>query len=202
MAHPNIIIESERLVLRTWTPEDRPVLERISAESRITRWLAIGEPLANRKIDTFLMRQTNGQEQRGWCRWAVELRKPGLGDPQGVVGFCGFGCKFAPEVELGWTLLPQVWNRGLATEAGRAALEYGFDVIGFPRVISAVLPDNAASCRVADKLGMTVDGTIKRDNQSHLRYVLDNPRDRPACRPALLARVRALRVAHPGARRW
>jgi RimJ/RimL family protein N-acetyltransferase len=170
-----IIIDSERLVLRTWTPEDRPILERISDESRITRWLAIGEPLANKKIDQFLANQTNGQELRGWCRWAVELRRPGLGDPKGVVGFCGFGCKFAPEVELGWTLLPQVWNRGLATEAGRAVLDYGFNVIGFPRVISAVLPDNAASRRVADKLGMHVDGSIKRDNQSHLRYTLENP---------------------------
>ena len=174
-----VIIDSERLLLRTWTPDARPILERISSESRITRWLAIGEPLANKKIDQFLANQTSGQEQRGWCRWAVELRRPGLGDPKGVVGFCGFGCKFAPEVELGWTLLPQVWNRGLATEAGRAALDYGFSVIGFPRVISAVLPDNAASRRIADKLGMHVDGSVKRDNQSHLRYAIDNPLDDP-----------------------
>jgi RimJ/RimL family protein N-acetyltransferase len=169
------IIQTERLTLRAWTPEDRPAVERISDESRIVRWLAIGEPLANRKIDQFLANQTTGQEQRGWCRWAVELRKPGFGDPKGVVGFCGFGCKFAPEVELGWTLLPQVWNRGLATEAAHAALEYGFDTIGFPHVISAVLPDNAASRRIADKLGMREDGTVKRDNQSHLRYVIENP---------------------------
>jgi len=170
-----VITETERVILRTWTPLDHPVLERISNESRITRWLAIGEPLTNKKVDQFLSRQTDGQELRGWCRWAVELRKPGLGDPHGVVGFCGFGCKFAPEVELGWTLLPQVWNRGLATEAARAALDYGFSVIGFPQVVSAVLPDNAASRRIADKLGMVVDGTIKRDNQSHLRYVIHNP---------------------------
>ena len=170
-----IIIETERLSLRTWSPEDHHVLGRISDESRITRWLAIGEPLACGKIDQFLANQTNGQEQRGWCRWAVELRKPHYGDPKGVVGFCGFGCKFAPAVELGWTLLPEVWNRGLATEAARAALEYGFETIGFSQVISAVLPDNAASRRIADKLGMTLDGTVKRDNQSHLRYVIDNP---------------------------
>jgi len=48
-------------------------------------------------------------------------------------------------------------------------------VIGFPTVISAVLPDNAASRRVADKLGMTVDGSIKRLGQSHLRYAIANP---------------------------
>jgi RimJ/RimL family protein N-acetyltransferase len=173
------IIQSERLILRTWSPEDHHILERISDESRITRWLAIGEPLTCGKIDQFLENQTNGQNTRGWCRWAVELRKPGFGDPKGVVGFCGFGCKFAPEVELGWTLLPEVWNRGLATEAARAALEYGFETIGFQQVISAVLPDNAASRRIADKLGMQQDGLIKRDNQSHLRYVLANPNPDP-----------------------
>jgi RimJ/RimL family protein N-acetyltransferase len=174
-----VITETERLILRTWTPEDHASVERISDESRITRWLAIGEPLTNKKVDQFLTNQTQGQQSRGWCRWAVELRRPGLGDPRGVVGFCGFGCKFAPEVELGWTLLPQVWNRGLATEAARAALDYGFTVIGLPQVISAVLPDNAASRRIADKLGMTQDGTVKRDNQSHLRYVINNPSPNP-----------------------
>lgn len=178
-----IITETDRLILRTWEPEDHPILERISDESRITRWLAIGEPLANKKVDQFLANQAHGQESRGWCRWAVELRKPGLGDPRGLVGFCGFGCKFAPEVELGWTLMPQVWNRGLATEAARAALDYGFQVIGFPQVISAVLPDNAASLRIADKLGMTVDGTVKRDSQSHLRYVIHNPSPNPPSDP-------------------
>jgi len=174
-----IIIQTERLNLRAWEPDDREAVERISDESRIVRWLAIGEPLTNRKVDQFLANQTSGQEQCGWCRWAVELRNPGFGDPKGVVGFCGFGRKFAPEVELGWTLLPQVWNRGLATEAARAALDYGFNTIGFPMVISAVLPDNAASRRIADKLGMREDGTIKRDNQSHLRYVIENPDPAP-----------------------
>jgi len=177
------IIQTERLNLRTWEPDDREAVERISDESRIVRWLAIGEPLTNRKVDQFLANQTTGQEQRGWCRWAVELRKPGFGDPKGVVGFCGFGCKFAPEVELGWTLLPEVWNRGLATEAARAALGYGFATIGFPVVISAVLPDNAASRRIADKLGMSEDGTIKRDNQSHVRYVIENPDSAPVRDP-------------------
>lgn len=177
------VIQTERLNLREWADEDREQLERISDESRIVRWLAIGEPLRNGRIDGFLENQTCGQRDRGWCRWAVELRNPGLGDPKGVVGFCGFGCKFAPEIELGWTLLPAVWNRGLATEAARAALEYGFATIGFDRVISAVLQDNAASRRIADKLGMSLDGLIMRQGQSHLRYVASNPDPNPARDP-------------------
>ena len=168
------VIETERLILREWMPEDREAIQRISDESRITRWLAIGEPLRAGRVDGFLANQTTNQRELGWCRWAVQLRKPGLGDPKGPVGFCGFGRKFAPDVELGWTLLPAVWKRGLATEAARAALDYGFGTIGFPQVISAVLPDNDAARRVADKLGMRLEGTIKREGQSHLRYVLDN----------------------------
>ena len=169
------IVETERLALREWTHDDRDALQRISDESRITRWLAIGEPLRSGRVESFLDNQTNNQRELGWSRWAVELRKPGIGDPKGPVGFCGFGRKFAPEVELGWTLLPAVWKRGLATEAAQAALDFGFGVIGFSRVISAVLPDNQAARRVADKLGMHLDGTIKREGQSHLRYALDNP---------------------------
>jgi RimJ/RimL family protein N-acetyltransferase len=178
-----IVIETERLNLREWTPEDRGALELISAESRITRWLAIGEPLREGKVDGFLENQRSGQERRGWCRWAVELRAPKFGDPRGVVGFCGFGCKFAPDVELGWTLLPDLWKRGLATEAARACLDYGFETVGFPAVVSAVLPENAAAMRVADKLGMIVEGTVRREGQSHLRYVARNPDPSPVPDP-------------------
>lgn len=178
-----IVFETERLRLREWSPSDRESLVRISDESRITRWLAIGEPLRSGRVDSFLENQRNGQQSRGWCRWAVELKQPGLGDPRGVVGFCGFGCKFAPEAELGWTLLPTVWKRGLATEAARGALDYGFNTIGFTQVVSAVLPDNAAAIRVADKLGMRLDGTLCREGQTHLRFVADNPMPVPGADP-------------------
>ena len=126
-------------------------------------------------IDGFITRQMDNQRERGWCRWALELREPTGDDPHGIVGFCGFGCNLAPDVELGWTLLPQLWRRGLATEAGRAALRYGFDVVGFPQVFSAILPENAASRAVADKCGFVLDSVYLEEGEPTLRYVAHNP---------------------------
>jgi len=170
-----IIIQTERLNLRAWTSKDRAAFALIAHEPEIVLWLNHGEPLPTDQIDGFITRQTDNQRDRGWCRWALELRAPGEADPPGIVGFCGFGCNLAPNVELGWTVLPQLWRRGLATEAGKAALTYGFEVIGFPKVYSAILPENAASRAVADKCGLVLDGVYLEDGEPTLRYVAHNP---------------------------
>lgn len=170
-----IVIQTKRLNLRAWTGADRAAFALIAHEPDIVHWLNHGEPLPANQIDGFIARQTESQRKRGWCRWALELRDPGPDDPLGIVGFCGFGCNLAPDVELGWTVLPQLWGRGLATEAGRAALKFGFETIGFPRVFSAILPENAASRAVADKCGFVLDGVYLEDKEPVLRYVAHNP---------------------------
>lgn len=170
-----IVIETERLNLRAWTGKDREALALIAQEPEVVRWLNNGQPLPSDRIDEFISRQIDNQRERGWCRWALELREPAGDDPHGIVGFCGFGCNLAPDVELDWTLLPQLWGRGLATEAGHAALKHGFDVIGFPQVYSAILPENAASRAVADKCGLVLDSVYLEDDEPTLRYVAHNP---------------------------
>ena len=60
-----------------------------------------------------------------------------------------------PGLEVGWLVARSHWGQGLATEGGRAALDYAFETVGAERVISLIRPDNAASIRVAEKLGET-----------------------------------------------
>jgi RimJ/RimL family protein N-acetyltransferase len=170
-----IIIQTERLNLRAWTHKDRAAFALIAHEPEIVAWLNHGHPLSSEQIDGFIGRQIENQRDRGWCRWALELRDPGESDPAGIVGFAGYGCNLAPDVELGWTLLPQLWGRGLATEAGAAALHYGFDTVGFERIFSAILPENAASRAVAGKVGLVLDGVYLEDGEPTLRYVAHNP---------------------------
>jgi RimJ/RimL family protein N-acetyltransferase len=170
-----IIIQTERLNLRAWSRRDRAAFSLIAHEPDIVTWLNDGRPLTAEQIDSFIARQMDNQRERGWCRWALELRDPGEGDPSGIVGFAGFGCNLAPDVELGWTLLPQLWRRGLATEAGTAALHFGFETVGFARVFSAILPENAASRAVADKVGFVLDGVYLEKDEPTLRYVAHNP---------------------------
>jgi RimJ/RimL family protein N-acetyltransferase len=62
-----------------------------------------------------------------------------------------------PSVEVGWRLDPDYWGRGLATEGGRAALRFGFDVVGLDEIVSIYEPENVASGRVMEHIGMRHD---------------------------------------------
>jgi RimJ/RimL family protein N-acetyltransferase len=93
--------------------------------------------------------------RHGFGLFAAELRETGQ-----FVGFIGisipeFDAPFMPAVEIGWRLDPACWNRGLATEGARAVLRYAFDILELKEVVSFTVPDNLASRRVMEKLGMT-----------------------------------------------
>jgi RimJ/RimL family protein N-acetyltransferase len=74
-----------------------------------------------------------------------------------LVGRCGpaFHRLWPEDPELGWMLDPDVWGRGYATEAGAACLRPLFEEHGFDRVVSIVLPENARSIAVQERLGFT-----------------------------------------------
>lgn len=78
------------------------------------------------------------------------------------------------EVEVTWALRPQVWGRGLATEAGEAWLRWGFERLDVPYITAMVAPENAGSRAVAERLGMSV---LRTDTQ-HGREVLVYARSR------------------------
>ena len=78
-----VVITTERLNLREWTLEDRDAFARIGADPAVTRFIHHGVPLSAEEVDRFIQRQLLHQRERGWCRWAVELREP----PGGIIGF-------------------------------------------------------------------------------------------------------------------
>ncbi len=103
----------------------------------------------------FLARRVTEWEQQGWglCALVHDRR---------LIGYAGFPLPtFLPEVmpvpEIGWRLHPTYWGRGLATEAASAALVHGFGDLGFDEIVSIYEPDNVASGRVMERIGMRVD---------------------------------------------
>jgi RimJ/RimL family protein N-acetyltransferase len=82
--------------------------------------------------------------------WMLETRAGGE-----FVGFAALReMALAGEIELFYGLAPQFWGRGFATEAARALLQYAFQVLNLPRIWARTDPPNAASQRVAGRLGM------------------------------------------------
>lgn len=98
-----------------------------------------------------------------------------------------FEADFTPAIEIGWRLAARYWNQGYATEAARAAVEFGFDSLALAEIVSFTSVTNGPSQRVMQKLGMTHDPAEDFDHPSlpeghrlrrHVLYRLSNPRPR------------------------
>ena len=100
------------------------------------------------------------QERHGFSLWAVTDRSNGtvMGDA-GLIHFAQRG----PEIELAYRLAKPYWGRGFATEAARAWLDHGFGELGLDRIIAVAHPENAASQRVLEKVGMRFEGMRDHD---------------------------------------
>jgi RimJ/RimL family protein N-acetyltransferase len=78
-----------------------------------------------------------------------------------------------PEIEIGWRFLRSAWGNGFATEASLPVLRHGFETVGLARVVADVHPDNAASLRVAEKLGMHCVGERRIKGKRLRSYALE-----------------------------
>jgi RimJ/RimL family protein N-acetyltransferase len=147
------VVQTERLVLRPWEPSDIDDLVALFAIPAVWKYPA-GRGLARDESEQFLERQLGHWEEHGFGLWAAELA-----GERTLIGFIGLAVpKWLPEVlpavEVGWRLHPDQWGKGLATEGARASLRHGFETLGLDRIISIFDPDNVASGRVMEKLGM------------------------------------------------
>src|SRR5437867_11320419 len=94
------------------------------------------------------------------------------------IGYCGFFYHpehHIEELEIGYRLHPDYWNRGLITEAARAVRDHGFRDRKLPRVISLIHPENSPSRRVAEKNGMTIEKQIMFRGFPTLMYAITRP---------------------------
>ena len=104
----------------------------------------------------------------GFGRWACVEKASGR-----VIGFAGLKhLEDLAEVDLGYRLLPAYWGLGLATEAGRAILDYGWTHLQLSQVIALVVPENVASMRVLEKLGLSFEKQFEYQGHELARYVI------------------------------
>lgn len=146
-------VETERLVLRPWSSDDIDTLAAIFADPLVWEF-PFGRGLSREESEHFLERQLEHWDTFGFGSWAAELKADGQ-----LLGYMGLSVprwlpEVLPAVEVGWRLRPDHWGRGLATEGGRASLRHGFETLALDRIISIFVPDNVASGRVMEKLGM------------------------------------------------
>ena len=148
-------LRTERLVLRPWRESDRAPFAALNADPEVMRHFPA--PLTRRESDAMVDAVTENFATRGWGLWAVEVV-----DGPAFVGFVGlnvpgFEAVFTPCVEVGWRLAKEHWNQGYASEGARAALRYGFEVVGLDQILSWTATTNAPSQAVMQRIGMTHD---------------------------------------------
>ena len=147
-------VETERLLLRWFTLDDLDVFYELGSSPEIIRYLG-NQPLASLDAarEAMVAAPLRDYASYGYGRFACVWKQTGR-----VVGFCG--PKFLPEsrdVDLGYRFLPNFWGMGLATESGRAAIDYARQQLGLQRLVGWVHPDNVASARVLTKLGFSFE---------------------------------------------
>ncbi|HEY0178196.1 MAG TPA: GNAT family N-acetyltransferase [Dokdonella sp.] len=140
-----------------------------------TRFIGDGQPLDRMNAWRSMAMLLGHWALRGYGMWAVELKESGA-----FVGRVGLhNPEGWPDLELGWMLLPQQRRLGYATEAARTALEFAFSALRTQRVISLIRVENAASERVARRLGGRQGTTIDFLGGATLVYVYHAPEDGP-----------------------
>jgi RimJ/RimL family protein N-acetyltransferase len=148
-------IRTERTILRSWRDTDLLEFAKLNADFRVMRHFP--KTLTRPESDQFASRIRSHFAEHGFGLWAVEV--PGVAPFIGFVGLAvpSLDTYFTPCVEVGWRIAYAHWNCGYATEAAMAALSFGFSECGLSEIVSFTVPQNAASRRVMEKIGMTHD---------------------------------------------
>ena len=131
-----IIVETERMIIRQWEPDDWIRFRRLVTDPRVLEYIC-SEPWSDERIQQFIAEQIEFTKSRGWAGWPVIHKEDSV-----LIGFFGFGDEIPPDVQIGWRFLPEYWGRGLAIEAAAAMMQYGFDKFRFDRLVAVALPAN------------------------------------------------------------
>ena len=158
---------TERLHMRPFVPGDLDALHAMWADPEVGPWVGGRHERLQQSVDE-LQEHLDHQARHGFGFWAVEEREGGA-----LVGEVGLQLLEGrgPDVETGWCFSRGTWGRGYATEAASAWLQAGFATLGLERIVAVVLPGNARSRRVCERLGMREAGVRRAYGADHVEYV-------------------------------
>lgn len=169
-----IILETSRLLLRHLIMDDLDELYALYRDPEIRRYFPEGVLTLEETKEELEWHMHGHPRHPQLGLWATILKETGK-----FIGRCGllpWEIDGNLEIEIAYLLNKSSWGQGLATEAARGIMAYGFGTLGYSRLICLIDPDNIASQRVAEKIGMAlerkVDG-IDGDNYPTLIYAIN-----------------------------
>lgn len=158
------------VVLRDLEPADAVALESVLCDPEVMRYGFLRTP---EECVAFVAEAHEMYAEYGLGPYAICE-----GDDPTLVGYCalrrGLDWQADDEIEIGYRLVRRAWGRGLATAAAEQARDLAFDTHGAERLLAAIDPNNTASIRVAERIGMRRDGEIMFPEYDHpdLRFTM------------------------------
>jgi ribosomal-protein-alanine N-acetyltransferase len=153
---PIVILATPRLTLAPWTERDLAPFAALNADPEVMRFFPA--TLSSEQSDALVGRLLGMWAEHGYGFSAVRRR-----EDDAFIGMVGIqkvlnpAYPFAPAVEVGWRLANAFWRQGYASEAARAALAHGFDVLDLPEIVAFTTVTNLPSRAVMASLGLTRD---------------------------------------------
>lgn len=160
------ILETPRLTLREFHPEDVDALSLILSDPETMRFYL--KPFDRHGTEEWITRNRQRYTKDGHGSWAMILKASGE-----LMGDCGLVVQEidgANEIEIAYHVRRDHWGQGFATEAARACRDYGFAHLPVERLVSIIRTGNLASRRVAEKNGLTIWKEVTRVNLPYLVY--------------------------------
>lgn len=164
------ILETERLVVRTWEPADVDAAIPIYGDPKVMEyWPAPETPdQVAARVKRFIERQA----EQGMTLWLLERKSDGR-----QIGHAGYQLLAGgPDIEIGWLLASDCWGRGYATEAARGCMAHAFANRPIERLVAIVQAVNVRSVAVAKRLGMTFERVGVWHGFEHELYAIGRAR--------------------------
>lgn len=166
---PLIEIHTSRLKLRPYAEKDLDALHSILIDSQVRKYLCDDKIMPREWVATEIENNTQCFEQHGFGQWSIFLE-----NSSELIGFCGFRFFYdnPPELQLIYGLSPQYWGQGIATEAAKAIIQYGFTEHKFQQIITNTDVENVASVRVMKSVGMKFVQRMNKEGLDVLYYAI------------------------------
>ena len=167
----NIIIETSRLLLRTFTEDDAALIYELNLDPDVIRYTH--DPIRDRAHASEILERVIIPQYALYDhgRWAVHKRSN-----LEFLGWCGLKYRAElNEIDLGYRFKKEGWGKGYATEAAWASIQYAFEKIGLQRIVARAEIDNIGSWKVLEKCGMTYIGDEEVDGYPVKTYEIFAP---------------------------
>jgi ribosomal-protein-alanine N-acetyltransferase len=182
-------IETSRLYLRQFSMADLNALSAIRSDPEVMRFIGAGQPHSADQVKESLEHILAGWNQHGFGRWAV-VHKP----DKKLMGWCGLAfLDKTEEIEIGYGISKEYWGRGFTTEAAAASIRFGFEELKLNRIVAVAMPENIASRRVMEKIGMRYEKTGHWYEAELVYYVISQDGYEPGA--AVYELLRAWQIA-------